>query len=65
MVASSQRERTQIMYANRNPISIDPKGNLQIRRLSRDARAEHPALRVRLVTEEDLCRVLDGLVDSK
>ncbi|MEU1700900.1 hypothetical protein ACWCV2_10160 [Streptomyces pseudogriseolus] len=53
------------MYANRNPISVDPKGYLQICRLSRDARAEHPALRVRLVTEEDLCRVLDGLVDSK
>ncbi|CAK7287510.1 ATP-dependent nuclease [Streptomyces sp. RM1] len=65
LVASSPQGRTQIMYATHNPVFIDPKGYHQIRRLSRDAGAEHPVTEVWQATEEDLCRVLDGLVDKQ
>ncbi|MEU0910468.1 ATP-dependent nuclease [Streptomyces althioticus] len=65
LVATSPRGRTQIMYATHNPVFIDPKGYHQIRRLSRDAGAEHPVTEVWQATEEDLCRVLDELVDKQ
>ncbi|MEU3513506.1 AAA family ATPase [Streptomyces longwoodensis] len=65
LVATSPRGRTQIMYAIHNPVFIDPKGYHQIRRLSRDAGAEHPVTEVWQATEEDLCRVLDELVDKQ
>ncbi|MGW5562202.1 ATP-dependent nuclease [Streptomyces tendae] len=65
LVATSPQGRTQIMYATHNPVFIDPKGYHQIRRLSRAAGAEHPVTEVWQATEEDLCRVLDRLVDKK
>ncbi|MEV6963387.1 AAA family ATPase [Streptomyces sp. NPDC051207] len=65
LVATSPRGRTQIMYATHNPVFIDPKGYHQIRRLSRDAGAEHPVTEVWQATEDDLCRVLDELVDKQ
>ncbi|MYW53479.1 AAA family ATPase [Streptomyces sp. SID8376] len=65
LVATSPQGRTQVTYATHNPVFIDPKGYHQIRRLCRAAGEEHPLTEVWQATEEDLCRVLDGLVDKK
>ncbi|MER8044718.1 AAA family ATPase [Streptomyces sp. NPDC094032] len=43
----------------------DPAGYHQVRRLTRDAGAEHPVTKVRQVTEDELCRSLEGLVKEE
>ncbi|MFF5770099.1 ATP-dependent endonuclease [Streptomyces californicus] len=65
LVATSPQARTQVMYATHNPVFIDPKGYHQIRRLCRAVGEEHPVTEVWQATEENLCQVLDGLVDRK
>ncbi|KPC96712.1 ATP-dependent nuclease [Streptomyces albus] len=65
LVSTSPQGRTQVMYATHNPVFIDPKGYHQIRRLCRAAGEEHPVTEVWQATEEDLCRALDDLVDTK
>ncbi|WP_137992475.1 ATP-dependent nuclease [Streptomyces vilmorinianum] len=62
LVTSSPEGRTQVMYATHSPVFIDPVGYHQVRRLTRDAGTEHPVTRVRQVTEDELCRSLEGLV---
>ncbi|MGW6611901.1 ATP-dependent nuclease [Streptomyces erythrochromogenes] len=65
LVTSSPSGRTQVMYATHSPVFIDPAGYHQVRRLTRDAGAEHPVTRVRQVTEDELCRSLEGLVKAE
>ncbi|MEU4076347.1 ATP-dependent endonuclease [Streptomyces venezuelae] len=65
LVTSSVEGRTQVMYATHSPVFIDPAGYHQVRRLTRDAWAEHPVTRVRQVTEDELCRSLEGLVKEE
>lgn len=50
------------MYATHNPVFIDPRNYHQIRRLSREGRAEHPVTRVWQVSEAELCQSLSGRV---
>ncbi|WP_329284490.1 AAA family ATPase [Streptomyces sp. NBC_00691] len=65
LVTSSAEGRTQVTYATHSPVFIDPAGYHQVRRLTRDAGAEHPVTRVRQVTEDELCRSLEGLVKEE
>lgn len=65
LVASSPTGRTQVMYATHSPVFIDPAGYHQVRRLTRDVGTEHPVTRVRQVTEDGLCRSLEGLVKGE
>ncbi|MET9373903.1 AAA family ATPase [Streptomyces sp. NPDC002992] len=65
LVTSAAEGRTQVMYATHSPVFIDPAGYHQVRRLTRDAGAEHPVTRVRQVTEDELCRSLEGLVKEE
>ena len=63
LVATSPQGRTQVMYATHSPVFIDPSGYHQIRRLRRADR-EHPVTEVYQASEDDLCRVLEGLVNA-
>ncbi|MGW6978835.1 ATP-dependent nuclease [Streptomyces sp. NPDC054932] len=65
LVTSSPSGRTQVMYATHSPVFIDPARHHQVRRLTRDAGAEYPVTRVRQVTEDELCRSLEGLVKAE
>ncbi|MGV4891365.1 ATP-dependent nuclease [Streptomyces viridosporus] len=64
-LVESAEDQTQVMYATHSPVFIDPSDYQQVRRLYRTTGGDHPEVRLRALTEEQLRKSLDGHVDEK
>ncbi|WP_328544102.1 ATP-dependent nuclease [Streptomyces europaeiscabiei] len=64
-LVASAADRTQVMYATHSPVFIDPRNYQQIRRLARVGGRDHPDVKVRQLSEQDLVESLNGRVSEK